>query len=291
MIFLLFSILTNAAIYLLFKYFDIKGIKIFEAIVANYITAFSIGIFMVDDLSVTVNTALQWPIWSVAGISLGGIFIAIFYFMAITAQKVGVSVATIASKMSLALAVILFALTDPNETIGTIKTIAILLAIAGVVFASLKDAPGGFNAKMIIYPLIILLGSTVIDFSIAHFSNFPTNENEMNLYSCLPFMTAGLIGITVIIIKYFKGNYSVSFRDIAAGIFLGLVNYGSIYFLVKSYTLGIWPKSTVLPLNNLSVVIVGAFASILIFKEKLSAKNYIGIALSALALALLLFTQ
>jgi hypothetical protein len=68
MIFLLFSILTNAAIYLLFKYFDIKGIKIFEAIVANYITAFSIGIFMVDDLSVTVNTALQWPIWSVAGV-------------------------------------------------------------------------------------------------------------------------------------------------------------------------------------------------------------------------------
>jgi uncharacterized membrane protein len=39
------------------------------------------------------------------------------------------------------------------------------------------------------------------------------------------------------------------------------------------------------------VVIVGAFASILIFKEKLSTKNYIGIALSALALALLLFTQ
>lgn len=288
MIYLLFSVLTNAAIYLLFKWYETKGVHIFEAIVINYITAFTLGIFMVDDLREATAAALEWPAWSVAGIALGAIFISIFYFMAITAQKVGVSVATIASKMSLALAVILFALTDPNETIGIAKSIAILLAVAGVIFSSLKSEGGRFQWRSVTWPLLILSGSTVIDFSIAHFSAFPGTDSQMALYSCMPFMTAATIGITAIVIKRLRGQHSLRSKEIGAGILLGLINYGSIYFLVKSYHTGIWPKSTVLPLNNLSVVIVGAVASVLLFREKLSGKNYIGILLSAIALSLLL---
>lgn len=289
MILLLFSVLTNAAIYLLFKWFEIKSIRVFEAIVFNYITAFTFGIVMVDDRKGAITEALHWPIWSVAGILMGGIFISVFYFMAITAQKVGVSVATIASKMSLALAVILFAIFDHSETITLVKGIAILLAITGVVFSSLKEGEGKFNWKMIGYPMLILMGSTVIDFSIAFFSNYPTNESELALYSCLPFLTSAVIGLTVIGIKTIKGGgYHLRLRDALAGIGLGIVNYGSIYFLVKSYDLAIWPKSTLLPINNLSVVIVGALAAFLIFKEKFSVKNLIGLFLSGVALALLL---
>lgn len=288
MIFLLFSVLTNAAIYLLFKYFEIKKIQVFEAIVFNYITAFSIGIFMVDDRAAAIHTALSGTTWSVAGILMGLIFISVFYFMAITAQKVGVSVATIASKMSLALAVILFAMTDHTETLTLTKVIAIVLAIAGVIFSSLKENEGGFNWKMIGYPMLILLGSTVIDFSIAHFSAYPQNDSELALYSCLPFLTSAVIGITIIGIKYTRKNYRLRFVDMIAGIALGLINYGSIFFLIKSYDLGIWPKSTVLPINNLSVVIVGAVAAVILFKEKLSGKNILGLVLSAAALVLLL---
>lgn len=290
MMLLLFSVLTNAAIYLLFKWFEIKNIRVFEAIVFNYITAFTLGMFMVDDRKGAVEAAFQWPLWSVAGILMGGIFISVFYFMAITAQKVGVSVATIASKMSLALAVILFAIFDHTETITPIKAIAIILAIAGVVFSSLKEGEGKFNWKMIGYPMLILLGSTVIDFSIAFFSTYPTNDSELALYSCLPFLTSAVIGLTVIGIKTIKGGgYHLRLRDALAGIGLGIVNYGSIFFLIKSYDLALWPKSTLLPINNLSVVIVGALAAFIIFKEKFSKKNVVGLVLSAVALALLLW--
>lgn len=288
MIFLVFSVLTNAAIYLLFKYFEIKKIQVFEAIVFNYITAFTIGLLMVDDRSTAIHTALTGTTWSVAGILMGLIFISVFYFMAITAQKVGVSVATIASKMSLALAVVLFALTDHTETITTTKLIAIALAMAGVVFSSLKENEGGFQWKMIGYPMLILLGSTVIDFSIAHFSAYPQNDSELALYSSLPFLTSAVIGLVVIGMKYMKKNYQLRLIDAVAGVALGLINYGSIFFLIKSYDLGIWPKSTVLPINNLSVVIVGAVAAVILFKEKLSGKNILGLVLSAAALGLLL---
>lgn len=288
MTFLFFSILTNAAIYIIFKWFDIKGIRVFEAIVFNYLTAFTLGLLMVDDLSTSVSTALQWPTWSWAGIGMGTFFISIFYTMAITAQRVGVSVATIASKMSLALVVVLFAITDPNEHIGWLKWTAIAFALAGVVFVSIQKDAKAFEWKMIGFPLIILLGGTLVDFSIAHFSTYPTNESEMDLYSCLPFLTSAVIGFTIIGIKFIKGNYQLRLREVLAGILLGCVNYGSIFFLVRVYNAGIWPKSTVLPLNNLSVVIVCAVFAVLFFKEKLSKLNIIGIAFSILSLILLL---
>lgn len=288
MTFLILSVLTNTAIYILFKWYDRAGIKIFEAIVANYLVAFTIGFFMIEEKSITVASALKFPLWSIVGFSLGVLFITIFYIMAITAQRVGVSVATIASKMSLALAVVLFALFDPNEGLNITKGIAILLAMGGVVFASIKNTGESIQWKDLAWPLIILIGGTIIDFSIAFFSSYPSNNDELSLFGCLPFLTAAITGLTVLTIHALKKEYQPQIKNIAAGLLLGIVNYGSIYFLIKTYNLNIWPKSIVLPLNNLSVVIVGAIAAVILFKEKLSTINYLGIVLSVAALAILL---
>jgi uncharacterized membrane protein len=77
-------------------------------------------------------------------------------------------------------------------------------------------------------------------------------------------------------------------KDIGAGVLLGVINYGSIFFLVQSYNTKILQKSSLLPINNLGVVILGAVAAIMIFKETLSRNNWIGIGLSIVALVLLL---
>lgn len=288
MTFLILSILTNTAIYLLFKWFDKWGISIFEAIVTNYFVAFSIGFLMIENKTATVQLALEWPIWSVVGLGLGILFITIFYMMALTAQRVGVSVATIASKMSLALAVILFALVDSAERLTITKGIAILLAMGGVVFSSIKEDSTSIRWKDLTWPLIILIGGTVIDFSIAYFSSYPTTSDEMALFGCMPFMTAAITGFCVLFYHWIKKEYRPRLKNIGGGVLLGAVNYGSIYFLLKTYGLEIWPKSIVLPLNNLSVVIVGAIAAVVFFKEKLSTVNYLGILLSVAALAILL---
>jgi uncharacterized membrane protein len=47
-------------------------------------------------------------------------------------------------------------------------------------------------------------------------------------------------------------------------------------------------KSAMLPINNLGVVLVSALAAVLIFKEKLTRYNWVGVGLSLVALALLL---
>jgi drug/metabolite transporter (DMT)-like permease len=287
MIFFVFSILTNASIYLIFKWFDRMNIRVLDAIVCNYITAFTLGLLVVPDLHQATGAALQWPAWTVAGLVLGVVFISIFYLMAITAQKVGVSVTTIASKMSLALGVVLLCFLGSNEHLSALKVIAVVVALAGVVFASWKEGEGGIQWKYLFWPLIILLGSTVIDVGIAHYSTLPATDSENALFSCLSFGTAAVAGIAVIVRRSIAKGTGLRLRDVLAGVGLGVVNYGSIFFLVQSYNAGFFPKSTTLAVNNLAVVLIGAFGAALLFKERLSSKNKLGILLAVVAIVLL----
>jgi len=68
---------------------------------------------------------------------------------------------------------------------------------------------------------------------------------------------------------------------------LGVINYGSIIFLVLAYDSGMMQKSALLPVNNLGVVLVSALVAVLLFKERLTRFNWLGVALSVVALALL----
>lgn len=288
MFYLMMSILTNAAIFFLFKLFDRFKVQTLPAIVVNYFMACSVGLFVVPDLEHALEGASQWPLWTVGGLSLGVLFILVFYLTGTTARIIGVSVTTIASKMSLALAVLLFVWIDPNEHLSITKVLAILVAMAGVYFSSLKDDGRKLSARAFLLPALILLGSTGVDFGIAYFSSFPTNDDELKLYSCLSFGMAGLCGSVFMGIQLYTGRMTLTMRDVIGGLVLGAINYGSIIFLVLAYDSGIMQKSAMLPINNLGVVLVSALAAVLIFKEKLTRYNWLGVALSLVALALLL---
>jgi len=291
MIFLILSIFANAAIYPIFKLFDQKGIQLFPAIVFNYMTALTCGILVIPEPTLAFESAIKWPIWAVGGISLGTVFISIFYVMGISSQKVGVGVTTIASKMSLALAVLLFAWFDPSQFPTPLKLAAIAMALVGVILSSLKTEQGHFSMRHVVFPLLILIGSTVIDFGVAYFQAFTTNENELSLYSCLSFGTAGLIGTLLLIVQLWRGRIRIHTRDVAAGIGLGIVNYGSIYFLVKAYNAQLFSASTTLPINNLAVVMLGAGIAYFVFKERFSRKNILGLGCCLLALILLVVSD
>ncbi len=288
MIFLLLSILTNAALYSIFKMFDRFQVQTLPAIVVNYFIAFIIGICFVPDLQCALSSAVEFPIWTTGALLLGIVFIFVFNLTGTTARKLGVSVTTIASKMSLALAVMLFVWIDPAEKMSMVKLLAIILALVGVYLSSIKDIGAKLQMGSLMLPALILLGGTTIDFGIAYFSSFPANENELKLYSCLSFGMAGLCGAILMTYQLIRGMIKVTMRDFVGGAVLGTVNYGSILFLVLSYDAGIMQKSELLPVNNLGVVLVSAFSAVLFFKEKLTSYNWLGLALSVIALVLLL---
>jgi uncharacterized membrane protein len=290
MIFLLASIISTTGLYLLFKWFAIKGVHVFEAILINYLVAFSFGIFMVEDPSFAFERAMTFPTWSWGALLLGISFISIFNVTGKSAQLVGVSNTTISGKMSLVMVVLLFSLTNPEEKLEWHHWLAIGLAILGIVFSSIKSDGKKFKRSMLLYPAIIFFGSTLIDYMIPKLSETANTHSEISLYACLPFLTAGITGVLYVL--YQKANGATEFRftkkEWMYGSLLGIINYGSIFFLVKTVDSGWMMKSQIVCLNNLGVVMLSTFFAILFFKEKLSRLNWLGLALSVVALLVLM---
>lgn len=291
MLFLLLTILFTTAIYVVFKMFERKGIQLFPAIVVNYITALSLGIILIPNRELAWQGASQMPTWFVGALGLGVFFISVFYLTALAAQRIGMSVTTIASKMSLVIAMALFIALRPHEHLTLGKGLAMLLAIAGVVFSSLKESNVKFHWTQLGWPLLVLVGSTIVDFGVAFFSSGPSNPSETALYSCTSFATAATCGVILLTILTLAGKIKLRPKDVAGGLVLGAVNYTSIYTMVLAFKSQWLSESVMLPIINLGVVILGSIVAVFAFKEHLSKVNIMGLILSIASIGCLLFTS
>ena len=75
------------------------------------------------------------------------------------------------------------------------------------------------------------------------------------------------------------------------GWILGVANFGNILFYLKAHQALAGKPSTVFSAMNIGVVTLGAIVGLLIFKEKLSALNKLGIVLAIVAIVIIAYTQ
>jgi len=104
MLFLIIAIVLNAFIFALFKWFGQRQINTFHAIVANYFVCVLTGTLFTGPQQVLNQPADSQ--WLYIALVLGGIFISVFYLMALTAQRISMAAASIASKMAFAIPVL-----------------------------------------------------------------------------------------------------------------------------------------------------------------------------------------
>ncbi len=285
MIYLLLSIFASTLIFINFKLFDRYNINILQAIVVNYCVAFITGIIAYEG-SVTISQlpSLNWFYYTLV---LGALFIIVFNLMAITTQRSGLSVVSVATKMSVVIPV-LFGLIYYKESLNFIKLIGICLALIAVYLTSNKSKQGiRINKKLILLPILVFIGSGIIDTSIKFLEDTYVATNDVPLFSSIIFLSAAIVGFFFITIQSIKGNLKIEFKNIIAGICLGIPNYFSIYFLVKTLRSDILESSGIFAINNVSIVTLSTFAGIILFKEKLIRKNWLGIGLAILSIILI----
>ncbi len=281
--YLVFSILASTLIFIVFKLFQRFKIDTTQAIVVNYFIACIVGLIAYDSpISISEITSSKWFLGAVF---LGVLFISIFIVMAITVQKNGVSVASVASKMSVVIPVI-FGIYVYNESTGLQKLIGILLALAAVYLASIKAGSKINFKKNLLFPILLFLGSGVIDTSIKYLETTYVPENGIPIFSATIFGCAALIGVLTLIAKLFKGEFKFQPKSLLGGITLGIINYSSIYFLLKALDHETFESSTLFTVNNVGIVMLSTLTGLVLFGEKLSAKNWIGIVLAIVSIIL-----
>lgn len=279
MIYLLLSVLASTGIFVVFKLVKKYNANTLQAIVINYITAFTCGMIH-SDVEISTDEILASD-WIIGVFILGFLFIAIFNVMALTAQKNGLSVASVASKMSVIIPII-FGIYVYDESYGFQKIIGILLALVAVYLTSVKSTNGHTKGASIFLPILLFFGSGTIDTSINYFAP----DDMIPLFSALIFGFAFIIGCFVLAYQFISGKSKFGLKSIPLGIALGIINYGSIYFLLNALRVDGFESSTLFTINNVAIVAFSTLIGLVVFREKISAKNWIGIVLALVSIVL-----
>lgn len=282
MIFLLLSILFSTGLFVIFKYFGIYKVDVLKAIFVNYIVAFSMG-FLLAERQIPISEIYLQP-WFPGALVLGALFISIFFVMAMTAQKNGVSVTSIAGKMSVVVPV-LFGIFLYNESVTILKVLGIVIALIAVYLSSVKEEKTQ-NSGTLLFPILLFIGSGAIDTLIKYVQVNHVADQDVSIFSGSLFGIAAIFGGLILTIKAVRKRSSFGLKNIIAGVVLGVPNYFSIVFLIKALQNKNFESSTLFTVNNVAIVIVSTLVGLLLFKEKFSLKNKIGVVLAILGIVL-----
>ncbi|MFI5135973.1 MAG: EamA family transporter, partial [Chitinophagales bacterium] len=190
-----------------------------------------------------------------------------------------------------------------------IKVIAILLAIVAVIFTSIKkEAPPEaefekvFSEKQnklllstalfeIALSFSIFIGSGMNDSLVNYASAELMTKDEFNSFNTVIFCFASITGLIVLLFRLLFMKEKIPRRAISAGILLGVPNYFSLLFLLQALSYPHWQSSVIFPINNMGIVILTAISAMILFRERLSKLNWIGMLIAISAITLLIFTQ
>jgi len=294
MTYLLLSILSSTGIFLIFRLIEKRNVRTFPVIVINYLTASSLG-FGLSREAGGVSWDFPLPFYVLAAV-IGILFIIMFFIVARSSQKAGMAVTTIAGKMSVIFPIAFSILWDPGDTISLVKATGILVALPGVLFTIFKKRNKLPDLSLLYLPLILFVGMGVVDSLVKLAQHEYISDNNLSLFTALLFGISALCGILISLTNRDKLNSLFNIRVVGWGILLGLVNFGSIFFLVRTLNYrhpvnGTIDSSVVFGINNIGIVALSVLLGVLLFRERLSRLNIAGILICIVATIILAYSS
>jgi len=282
MISLLLSILSSTIILIVFKIIEKQKINLFPPIVINYIAASTLG-FSLNGNALNFNTSAVSP-WILFSIIIGIMLIGNFYLLGRSTQKAGIGITTVSAKMSFVLPVMFSLIFDINDQINIPKAILIAFAVASVFLVIFP----GQNSKAqgsIIYPSLIFFALGLLDTLVKYCQyHFISTPEKSSLFSAINFSIAGIIGV-LLILSSKKNLLELKHAKVwLIGTILGIANFGSMYFLINALNALKFNNSLVFGINNIGIVVLSVIIAFVVYKERFSKTNWIGLLLALIVL-------
>ncbi|MBF23647.1 MAG: hypothetical protein CML18_08645 [Pusillimonas sp.] len=278
---LLLSIGCSVAVSVLLKLARSRRFDLGQAIAVNYIAATILTLGLLQPQPQTLlNNPDAWGLLSALGLLLPTVFLV----MAMAVRHAGIVLSDAAQRLSL-LIPLLASFLIFNEALTTQKLLGMALAFAALICLLIKKKSlNPSQPRALLTPLALIgvwLGYGVIDIL---FKQLARTGSQFATSLLGAFVLAG--GFMLLILVFKKTPWTA--RNVIAGLLLGVLNFGNIYFYIRAHQLFPENPSLVFAAMNIGVICTGTLIGAVIFRERLGKVNVIGIAL-AIAAMLLLF--
>jgi len=276
MLYLILTVVCSVLLGFIFKLFGRYQVDGFQAIVFNYLTCFTCGWLHLGSFPVkTENFESPWMPYALV---LGLIFISGF-------------------NMASILLTVPFAILAYHESAGWVKILGFLFALASIVLvnwpakskgaeASVIPAQNQPSKSMLWIPFATWAMAGLLEVLLVRVQNEGLTDMNDPTFIITIFGTAGVLGLLVAVVGWGTGRFQFSWKNLVAGIVLGIPNYGSMLFMLWALNSGL-EGSFVFPVANVGIIVVTTIGAVTLFAEKLSPVNWMGIVLAVTAIGLI----
>jgi drug/metabolite transporter (DMT)-like permease len=285
MLYVLLSICCSVIVSIMLKLAKRYHVDVLQAITWNYSTAILLTwlIFKPHLTNLQVATIYNFA-------ALGILLPILFVVLATSIKLTGIVRTDIAQRLSLFIP-ILAAGYIFGESISLLKLVGIVIGFAAII-CSIPWQKGRANKATSgswFYLLIVFIGMGVIDVLFKQLATFKGVPYTTSLF--IVFILAFITSLILLIIKIARGKTKFSFPHILIGWALGIANFGNILFYLKGHKALANQPSTVFTAMNMGVIVLGTFVGLVIFKEKLSTLNRVGIFLALAAITIITYAS
>jgi len=284
MAYLLLAAICSVLVSVLLKLARRFGVDVGQAIAWNYAVAAALSASVFSPAPAALHTtAGTWPALLALGVLLPTIFLA----LAGSVRHAGIVRSEVAQRLSLLLSLMAaFVLFGEPLSAGKGAGIALgLAALAGLVWRPAPDTNGAAAGHgRWAYPLLVFLGFGVID---VLFKRVAQAGVPLGAALLAMFTLALIVALLLQGWRLARARVRPDVRSLAAGVLLGLLNFGNILFYLRAHQALPGRPALVFAGMNLGVVALGALAGLVLFRERLSRVNLAGLALAVLAIVLL----
>lgn len=276
---LILAICASVLVSVFLKIARAKNIDIPQAILINYIVAIVLCALVLkpnfDNLDIVTQASFIM-------IALGVLLPSVFIIMAKAVQRVGIAKSDVTQRLALFLPV-MASLTIFGESLTLAKGMGIILAFLSLMALSYKPNQDGVKTDIkqhhkntVLILSGVWLGYGVIDILFKQMSKLGNAFADTLVIS---FMLAFVLLLTYLMIN--KTQWQA--KSLMRGVLLGVLNFANILFYIKAHQAYQDDPTLVFAGMNIGVICLGAVVGLLIFKEKLSSINGLGIIFGIMA--------
>lgn len=284
MIYILLSVICSVTVAILLKLAKRYQINIIQAVTVNYFTALTLCFLLFKPEVNLITPSAPWPIYIALAILLPSIFLV----LAASVKKLGIVKTDVAQRLSLFIP-ILAAYFIFEEGFNQYKLIGLGLGFLAILLTFIRKSDMEKKSSNWIYPIAVFLGFGIIDVLFKQIALYKTMPYTTSIFTV--FTMAFLVSLALVSYFVITKKTKLQLVNLACGLILGLFNFGNILFYMKAHKALSENPSTVFAAMNLGVIVVGSLVGILVFKEKLSKLNYVGIGLALVAVIFITLSQ